>query len=137
MVVNLPRSHEQTEDKTALRHASSGPTTCSVPFHQGLQLSCSVRSLNLQFATRLVVFHLIDNVYMQPGSDKLSSECLPVCEYCERCPFPKFLFFVETIGTDIAGVVVAVGGERHLMYFFKADVTDLRKPQREGIVFSP
>ena len=44
----------------------------------------------------------------------------PICK--------NFWCFVETIGTDIAGVVVAVGKD-YLMYFSEADVTDLRKPQ--------
>ena len=37
--------------------------------------------------------------------------------------------FVETIGTDIAGVVVAVSKECNQMYVSEADVTDLRKLQ--------
>ena len=45
----------------------------------------------------------------------------PICE--------NFWCFVETIGTDIAGVVVAVGKKCYLMYYSEADVTDLRKPQ--------
>ena len=40
----------------------------------------------------------------------------PICE--------DFRCFVETIGTDIAGVVVAVGEECNLMYVSEADVTD-------------
>ena len=52
----------------------------------------------------------------QPGSYRLSSECLAVCGSCERCLgefiCKNFWCFVETSGTDIAGVVVAVGKDR-------------------------
>ena len=36
---------------------------------------------------------------------------------------------METIGTDVAGVVVAMGKECYLMHFSEADVTNLHKPQ--------
>ena len=53
----------------------------------------------------------------QPGSYRHSSECLAVCGSCERClgePIckKKNWCFVETIGTNITGVVVAVGKDR-------------------------
>ena len=55
------------------------------------------------------------------------------CESCERClsgtHLRRLLVFLGTIGTDIADVGVAVGGEKNLMYVSKADVMDLRKPQ--------
>ena len=87
----------------------------------------AVRSLDLPFATRLIVF-TCKTFHTQPGSVKLSSECLAIYVYCKRC-LDETHCFVETIGTDIVGVVFAMGKECYLMYFSEANVTELHKPQ--------
>ena len=50
-----------------------------------------------------------------PEAVRLSSECLAVCESCKRClggtHSQRLWCIVETIGTDIAGVFVALGKE--------------------------
>ena len=134
-------STSSTHNELLFSKVEKSPTTCSVPLLQGLQLSCAVRSLNLPFATRWSCFtcSTSSTCHNQGVTSSRQNACQNVnpvnVVWVE--PFPKFWFFVETIGTDIKGDVVAVGGECYLMYFSEADVTDLRKPQLEGIAFSP
>ena len=74
--------------RSALRQCFIVPyNVCRFISIEDVQLSmAAVRSLDLPFATRLVVFHLNENVSMpQPRSYRLSSECLAVCKSCERC----------------------------------------------------
>ena len=105
-------------------------------FGQDVQLSmAAVWPLDLPFATRLVVYHLERQRFNAKARERSGSRqsVWQQCKSCERClggtHLRRLRMFVETIGTDIAGVVVAVGKECNLMYVSEADVTDLRKLQ--------
>ena len=81
------------------------------------------------FATRLVVYTLNENVSIsKQGSGQslvrvFGSSVNLVNVVLVEPISENFWCFVETIGTDIAVVVVAVGEECNLMYVSEADVT--------------